>query len=56
MLKGYIEKINSEEFYINIEFWGYGNLNIIEALKLEGVNLEKDINDLKPGDRKYYNF
>ena len=56
MIKGYITKVNDIEVYINIEFWGYGNMNIIEALALEGVNLDNDIKALKPGETKYYRF
>ena len=56
MLKGYIKKLNENEFYMYFECWGYGQMSVVEALEYEGADIKKDAENLKIGETKYYNF
>lgn len=45
-----------EGFYVDAEFRGYGNADIIEAFKMEEIDIVKVLNEMKIGETKVYNI
>lgn len=45
-----------EGYEVDGEFMGYGNRNIIEAFAMEGIDLKKEMNDMKIGEVKVWNI
>lgn len=41
---------------MDAEFLGYGNANIIEAFKMESIDLVKVLESMKIGETKVYNI
>ena len=40
-------------YEVDGQFMGYGNRNIIEAFAMEGIDLKKEMNDMKIGEVKF---
>ena len=55
MIKGYIERTN-EAWKGNLEYLGYGNANIIEAFKMEDIDIKKVMEGMKAGEIIRYNI
>lgn len=49
MIKGFIERLEVG-YNVNLEYWGYGNANIIEAFKMDGIDIKKVMDNMKVGD------
>ena len=45
-----------EGWKIDAEFLGYGNLNIIEAFKMEGIDIQKEMEKMEVGESKVWNI
>ncbi len=45
-----------EGYRVDAEWLGYGNANIIEAFKMENIDIKKVLDNMKVGDTKVYNI
>lgn len=45
-----------EGFRVDAEWLGYGNANIIEAFKMENIDIVKVLDNMKVGETKVYNI
>ena len=45
-----------EGWKVDVEWLGYGNANIFEAFKMEGIDLQKVLDSMKIGELKIYNI
>lgn len=43
-------------YKVDAEWQGYGNANIIEAFKMENIDIKKMLDNMKVGDTKVYNI
>lgn len=43
-------------YHVDAEWRGYGNMNIFESFKLEGIDLKKKLDSMKIGERLIYNI
>ena len=50
MIKGYITRLNNGYYDVNLEFWGYGNADIIEAFAMDGIDIKRVMDNMKPGE------
>ena len=50
MIKGYIERLETG-YNVNLEWWGYGNANIIEAFAMDGIDIKRIMDRMKVGER-----
>lgn len=45
-----------EGWKVDAEYIGYGNANIIEAFKIEGIDIISVLENMKVGEKKVYNI
>lgn len=45
-----------EGWRVDAEFRGYGNENLVGAFKMEGIDIEKVLNNMVVGEVKVYNI
>ena len=45
-----------EGYRVDAEWQGYGNANIFEAFKMENIDLQKVLDNMKVGETKVYNI
>lgn len=45
-----------EGYIVDAECQGYGNANIFEAFKMENIDLQKVLDNMKVGETKVYNI
>ena len=45
-----------EGYRVDAEYIGYGNANIIEAFKMEGIDIKKKLDAMKIGETLVYNI
>ena len=55
MLCCLITRVN-EGFKIDYQSLGYGNMTVREMFAAEGINIEKEINDMQIGESKVWNI
>ncbi len=57
MIKGTIKRLSLEEGWeVNLEFMGYGNHNIIDAFRMEGIDIKKQMEEMPVGKIYEYNI
>ena len=45
-----------EGWKVDAEFMGYGNANIVEAFKMEDIDIQKEMEKMKVGESKVWNI
>ena len=45
-----------EGYRVDAEWQGYGNANIFEAFKMENIDLQKVLDNMRVGETKVYNI
>ena len=45
-----------EGWKVDAEFIGYGNANIVEAFKMEDIDIQKEMEKMKVGESKVWNI
>lgn len=45
-----------EGYRVDAEWQGYGNANIIEAFKMENIDIKRVLENMKAGETKVYNI
>lgn len=55
MICAEFEKLE-EGYRVDVEWIGYGNANIVEAFKIEGIDIIKQLDNMKVGETIVYNI
>ena len=55
MICALIERIE-EGYRCNAQLMGYGNHTLVEAFKMEGIDIQKELNKMKIGEAKVWNI
>ncbi len=55
MICAEFEKLE-EGYRVDAEWQGYGNANMIEAFKMENIDIKKVLDNMKVGETKVYNI
>lgn len=55
MICALIER-TEEGYRCDAQFMGYGNHTLSEAFKMEGIDLEKELEEMKIGEAKVWNI
>ena len=47
---------NKDGWKVDAEFFGYGNANIVDAFKMEGIDIHNEMEKMKSGESKVWNI